>query len=69
MLMTEKDEIMDQEISVDEGVERIIKRLENGQIRPEYAKAQLHHMIDTVRTVEELNTAYTAYSRVISVKA
>ena len=67
--MTKKDEIMDQEISVGEEVERIIKRLENGQIRPEYAKAQLHHLIDTVRTVEELNMAYTAYSRVLSLKA
>ncbi len=66
--MMEDDEIMDHEMSTAAEVARIIKRLEERQITPELARAQLHYMITTARTAEDLNVASTAYGQVHSIE-
>ena len=55
---------MDHETSEVKEVARIIKRLGSEQISCEFAKAQLHYMMETARTAEELETAYAAYEQV-----
>ena len=55
---------MDHRLNVVEEVTSILSRLEKGTIRPEFAKSELHYMIKASETLEELNVAYNAFSKV-----
>ena len=55
---------MQKGIDVIKETTEILKRLEQGEIKPEFAKSEILYMINAAKTMQELRTTYAAYEEV-----